>query len=190
LTAGLCCSAKTAKASLWWQLRVIILHCSVMTPTRPEPGPDPVMEEKYGYYLEDLEPGMAATYAKTVTEADVVLFAGVSGDSNPVHMDNEFAKGTMFKGRIAHGMLTASFISTVLGTRLPGPGCIYVSQNLKFRAPVRIGDTVRTRVVVTSVDMERGKVALETTCSVGETVVITGEALLVVPRRPAAQAAE
>jgi 3-hydroxybutyryl-CoA dehydratase len=148
------------------------------------------MEEKYGYYLEDLEPGMAATYAKTVTEADVVLFAGVSGDSNPVHMDNEFAKGTMFKGRIAHGMLTASFISTVLGTRLPGPGCIYVSQNLKFRAPVRIGDTVRTRVVVTSVDMERGKVALETTCSVGETVVITGEALLVVPRRPAAQAAE
>jgi 3-hydroxybutyryl-CoA dehydratase len=148
------------------------------------------MENTYGYYLEDLEPGMSATYAKTVTEADVVLFAGISGDSNPVHIDNEFAQSTMFKGRIAHGMLTASFISTVLGTRLPGPGCVYVSQNLRFRAPVRIGDTVRTRVVVTSVDKERGRVALETTCSVGETVVITGDALLAVARRPVVQAAE
>jgi 3-hydroxybutyryl-CoA dehydratase len=148
------------------------------------------MEEKHGYYLEDLAPGMAASYAKTVTEADVILFAGVSGDSNPVHIDHEFAKDTVFKGRIAHGMLTASFISTVLGTRLPGPGCIYVSQNLKFRAPVRIGDTVRTRVVVTAVDMDRGRVALETTCSVGDTVVISGDALLVVPRRPVIQAAE
>ena len=148
------------------------------------------MEERQGYYLEDLTPGMAATYSKTVTEADVVLFAGVSGDSNPVHMDHEFAKDTVFKGRIAHGMLTASFISTVLGTRLPGPGCIYVSQNLKFRAPVRIGDTVRTRVVVTSVDMERGRVALETTCSVGDTVVISGDASLMVQRRPVPQAAE
>jgi 3-hydroxybutyryl-CoA dehydratase len=148
------------------------------------------MEKTYGYYLEDLEPGMSATYAKTVTDADVVLFAGISGDSNPVHIDNEFAQSTMFKGRIAHGMLTASFISTVLGTRLPGPGCVYVSQNLRFRAPVRIGDTVRTRVVVTSVDKERGRVALETTCSVGETVVITGDALLAVARRPVVQAAE
>ena len=78
----------------------------------------------------------------------------------------------------------------MLGTRLPGPGCIYVSQNLKFRAPVRIGDTVRTRVVVTSVDMERGRVALETTCSVGETVVISGDAILVAPRRPVVRAAE
>src|SRR5580692_7607511 len=148
------------------------------------------MGELQGLYLEDLEIGMTAVYSRTVTEADVVLFAGISGDSNPLHLDSEYAKDTLFKGRIAHGMLTASFISTVLGTKLPGPGCIYVSQNLKFRAPVRIGDTVRTRVVVTSVDMERGKVALETTCSVGETVVITGDALLVVPRRPAAQAAE
>ena len=148
------------------------------------------MEEKYGYYLEDLEPGMAATYAKTVTEADVVLFAGISGDSNPVHMDNEFAKGTMFKGRIAHGMLTASFISTVLGTRLPGPGCIYVSQNLKFRAPVRIGDTVKARVTVTAVDREKGRVSLETICTVGDTVVISGDAQLLVQRRPVPQAAE
>ena len=141
------------------------------------------MEEKYGYYLEDLEPGMAATYAKTVTEADVVLFAGISGDSNPVHMDNEFAKGTMFKGRIAHGMLTASFISTVLGTRLPGPGCIYVSQNLKFRAPVRAGDTVEARVTVTEIIPEKNRVALRTVCTVGDKVVVEGDALVMVPGR-------
>jgi 3-hydroxybutyryl-CoA dehydratase len=149
-----------------------------------------VIEEQYGYYIEDLAVGMTATYAKTVTDADVVLFAGISGDSNPVHMDHEYAKDTMFKGRIAHGMLTASFISTVLGTRLPGPGCVYISQNLKFRAPVRIGETVRTRVTVTAVDREKGRVALETICSVGETVVISGDALLLVPRRPVTEAAE
>jgi len=149
-----------------------------------------VVEERLGYYLEDLEVGMAATFAKTVTDADVILFAGISGDSNPVHMDHEFAKDTMFKGRIAHGMLTASFISTVLGTRLPGPGCVYISQNLKFRAPVRIGDTVRTRVTVTSVDRERGRVALETICKVGDTEVISGEAVLLVQRRPVTEAAE
>ena len=142
---GLCCFAKPLRASLSRELRVIILRCSVSLPISPATlDLCLVMEEKYGYYLEDLELGMTAIYAKTVTEADVVLFAGISGDINPVHLDNEFAKGTMFKGRIAHGMLTASFISTVLGTNLPGPGCIYVSQNLKFRAPVRIGDTVRS----------------------------------------------
>jgi 3-hydroxybutyryl-CoA dehydratase len=148
------------------------------------------MEKRQGHYLEDLEVGMTATYSKTVTDADIVLFAGISGDSNPVHIDHEFAKDTMFKGRIAHGMLTASFISTVLGTRLPGPGCIYVSQNLKFRAPVRIGDTVRTRVTVTSVDPLNRRVAFETTCSVGDTVVISGEAVLLVQKRPIQQAAE
>jgi 3-hydroxybutyryl-CoA dehydratase len=148
------------------------------------------MQEQHGYYLEDLEVGMTATYAKTVTDADVVLFAGVSGDSNPVHIDNEFAQRTMFKGRIAHGMLTASFISTALGTKLPGPGCIYISQNLRFRAPVRIGDTVRTRVSVTAIDHEKGRVALDTTCSVGDEVVIAGDALLLVQRRPVPRAAE
>jgi 3-hydroxybutyryl-CoA dehydratase len=148
------------------------------------------MEKRQGYYLEDLEVGMTATYSKTVTDADIVLFAGISGDSNPVHIDHEFAKDTMFKGRIAHGMLTASFISTVLGTRLPGPGCIYVSQNLKFRAPVRIGDTVRTRVTVTAIDPQNRRVAFETTCSVGDTVVISGEAVLLVQKRPVQQAAE
>ena len=142
------------------------------------------------YYIDELKPGMSESLTKTVTERDVELFGEVSGDRNPVHFDEEFAKTTMFKGRIAHGMLTASFISTVLGTKLPGPGCIYVSQNLKFRAPVRIGDTVRTRVTVTSVDRDKGRVALETTCSVGDTVVISGDAQLLVQRRPVPQAAE
>ena len=148
------------------------------------------MQELHGYYFEDLSPGMTAVYAKTVTDADVVLFAGISGDVNPVHLNQEFADRTMFRGRIAHGMLTASFISTVIGTKLPGPGCIYVSQNLKFKAPVRIGDTVNARVTVTSVDEVRGRIAVETTCTVGSTVVIAGEAVLMVPRRPAPQAAE
>jgi 3-hydroxybutyryl-CoA dehydratase len=148
------------------------------------------MLELQGLYLEDLEIGMTAVYSRTVTEADVVLFAGISGDSNPVHLDNEYAKDTLFKGRIAHGMLTASFISTVLGTKLPGPGCIYVSQNLKFRAPVRIGDTVRSRVTVTDIDKDKGRVTLETNCTVGDVVVISGEAILMVQRRPVPQAAE
>ena len=148
------------------------------------------MQELHGYYLEDLSPGMTALYAKTVTDADVVLFAGISGDVNPVHLNQEFADRTVFRGRIAHGMLTASFISTVIGTKLPGPGCIYVSQNLKFKAPVRVGDTVNARVTINSVDEARGRIAVETTCTVGNVVVIAGEAVLLVPRRAAPQAAE
>lgn len=147
------------------------------------------MEDAHGYYLEDLSVGMTAGYSRTVTDADVVLFAGITGDSNPVHLDQEFAKTTMFEGRIAHGMLTAGFISTVLGTKLPGPGCIYVSQNLKFKAPVRIGDTVHARATITAIDQERGRVTVETVCRVGETVVIKGEAELLVPRRPVQKAA-
>src|SRR5215813_14647427 len=102
--------------------------------------------ETRGRYVDEIDAGMTAVFTKTVTEADIVLFAGISGDTNPVHLDEDFAKSTMFKGRIAHGMLSASFISTVFGTKLPGPGAIYVSQNLKFKAPVRIGDTVTARV--------------------------------------------
>ncbi|HTO84019.1 MAG TPA: MaoC family dehydratase, partial [Methylomirabilota bacterium] len=118
------------------------------------------MNDLHGLYLEDVTLGMTAVYSRTVTEADIVLFSGVSGDVNPVHMDQEFAKQTMFKGRIAHGMLTASFISTVLGTKLPGPGCVYISQNLKFKAPVRIGDTVKARVTVTGIDKVRGRITV------------------------------
>jgi 3-hydroxybutyryl-CoA dehydratase len=141
------------------------------------------MEEKHGYYLEDLSAGMTNIYAKTVTEADIVMFAGISGDTNPVHLDAHFADQTPFKGRIAHGMLSASFISTVLGTRLPGPGCIYLSQTLKFRAPVKAGDTVTARVTVKDVDQKSKRIILETICTVDETVVIVGEAVLMVSRR-------
>ena len=143
-----------------------------------------------GLYLEDLDVGMSATYAKTVSEADIVLFAGISGDSNPVHVDDDYARDTMFKGRIAHGMLTASFISAVLGTRLPGPGCIYLSQNLRFKAPVRIGDTVRAVVEVTGIDRDRARITVSTRCTVGDRTVIDGEAVLMVPRRSERQAAE
>ena len=96
-----------------------------------------------GYYIEELEEGMTAAFGKTITDADILMFAGVSGDTNPVHLNEEFAQGTSFAGRIAHGMLTASLISTVLGTKLPGPGCIYLSLSLMFLAPVRDGETVR-----------------------------------------------
>jgi 3-hydroxybutyryl-CoA dehydratase len=143
-----------------------------------------------GLFLEDLDVGMSATYAKTVSEADIVLFAGISGDSNPVHVDDDYARDTMFKGRIAHGMLTASFISAVLGTRLPGPGCIYLSQNLRFKAPVRIGDTVRAVVEVTEIDRDRARITVSTRCTVGDKTVIDGEAVLMVPRRTERQAAE
>ena len=139
-----------------------------------------------GYYLDELAVGMTASYGKTITDADILLFAGVSGDTNPVHLDEEFAATTPFKGRIAHGMLTASLISTVLGTRLPGFGSIYVGQSLKFLAPVRRGDTVRAAVTVTAVDLERRRVTLETLCKVGDRVVVTGEAVMMVMRRPEA----
>jgi len=142
------------------------------------------MQELHGYYLEDLSVGMTSIFAKTVTEADIVMFAGVSGDTNPVHINQLFAEGTMFKGRIAHGMLAASFISTVVGTRLPGPGCIYINQSLRFRAPVKAGDTVVARATVKEILPERRWVVLTTVCSVGETVVIDGEATMMVANRP------
>lgn len=141
------------------------------------------MDEKHGYYLEDLTVGMTAVYAKTVTEADIVMFAGISGDTNPVHLDAIFADQTAFRGRIAHGMLSASFISTVLGTRLPGPGCIYLGQTLKFKAPVKAGETVTARVTITEINQDKKRITASTVCSVGETVVIDGEAVLMVSRR-------
>lgn len=141
---------------------------------------------EHGYFIEDIEPGMSAVFGKTITDADILLFAGVSGDTNPVHLNEEFAGATPFKGRIAHGLLSASLISTVIGTKLPGPGCIYVGQTLKFLAPVRAGDTVRAIVTVTAVDRERRRVILDTVCKVQDKDVIVGEATIMVPRRPAA----
>ncbi len=144
------------------------------------------MDEMRGKYADEMEIGQSAQYSKEVTEADIVLFAGLSGDNNPVHLDEEYAKATLFKGRIAHGFLAGSFISTVLGTRLPGPGCIYLSQTLNFKAPVRIGDTVLARATVTAMDQAKGRATLATIAEVGSTVVIEGEAKVLVPRRPIA----
>jgi 3-hydroxybutyryl-CoA dehydratase len=136
-----------------------------------------------GLHFEDLKLGQTASFAKTITEADILLFAGVSGDTNPVHIDAEAAARTPFKERIAHGMLSASLISTVLGTRLPGPGTIYLAQNLKFRAPVRIGATVTATAEVTALDAEKKRATLKTTCTVEGKPVIEGEAVVMVPSR-------
>lgn len=139
--------------------------------------------EEAGYSLEDLSVGMSARYARTVSEADLVLFAGISGDSNPVHMDASYAAKTKFGGRIVHGMLSASFLSTAISSKLPGPGTIYLRQNLTFKAPVRIGDTVEAVVTVVDILREKARVALKTVCHVGDTVVIDGDALVMVPAR-------
>jgi 3-hydroxybutyryl-CoA dehydratase len=136
-----------------------------------------------GYALDELSVGMTDAYVHVVTEADVVSFADISGDHNPVHLDEAFALTTRFKGRIVHGMLSASFLSTAIASRLPGPGTIYLTQNLSFRAPVRIGDQVEARVTVTDIIREKARVVLKTVCSVGEIVVIDGDALVMVPPR-------
>lgn len=138
------------------------------------------------YYIDQLQPGMSASIAKTVTEADIILFAGISTDVNPAHLDEEYSKGTIFGGRIAHGMLSAGFISAVLANKLPGAGTIYLSQTLKFKAPVRPGDTVTAKVTVKEVFLEKNRVTLETVCTVGGKVVIEGECMMMPPVRPAA----
>ncbi|WP_300453384.1 MaoC family dehydratase [Accumulibacter sp.] len=147
------------------------------------------MNPQNGYDIEDLSVGMSAEIAKTITDADIVLFAGVSTDVNAVHMDEDFAKTTMFGGRIAHGMLSASLISAVLGNRLPGPGTIYLSQSLRFRAPVRPGDTVHARVTVKEVVADKCRVMVDTVCTVGDKVVIDGEATLMTTSKRKREAA-
>jgi len=136
-----------------------------------------------GYCFEELSCGLSATFAKTITEADVGAFAGITGDFNPVHVNAEYARGTNFHSRIAHGLLTAGLLSAVLGTRLPGPGAIYLGQELRFHAPVFIGDTVTAEVSVRELDERRAFATLTTTARVGERSVISGEALVRVPRR-------
>jgi 3-hydroxybutyryl-CoA dehydratase len=133
--------------------------------------------------FEDLKVGMSASTGKTITEADIEKFAEVSTDTNPVHMSEEAAAATPFHHRIAHGMLSAGLISAVLGNRLPGPGTIYLGQSLRFRAPVRIGDTVTAIAEVTALDSARKRATLKTTCKVGEKVAIEGEALVMPPSR-------
>lgn len=130
-----------------------------------------------------MEIGKTASYTRTVTEADVVMYGGISGDLNPAHFNEEFAKETFFKGRIAHGMLTASYISAVLGMQLPGPGSIYLTQRLKFTKPVRFGDTITATVEVIGVDVVKGRMTLKTYCTNQEDeVVLDGEAVVIPPK--------
>ena len=147
------------------------------------------MNPQNGFDIEDIVVGMSAEIAKTITDADIVLFAGVSTDVNAVHMDEEFGRTTMFGGRIAHGMLTASLLSSVLGNRLPGPGVIYMSQSLRFRAPVRPGDTVHAKATVKEVIAGKCRVVLDTVCTVGDKVVIDGEAMVMATSRAKREAA-
>jgi 3-hydroxybutyryl-CoA dehydratase len=135
--------------------------------------------------LEDLRIGQTAERRHVVGEGDIDAFAAVSGDTNPVHLDATYAAQTRFGGRIAHGMLAASWLSAMLGTELPGPGAVYVSQTLRFRRPVRIGDDVVARVTVAAIDPERGRVTLETVCLVDGKNVVEGEAVVMVERRSA-----
>jgi 3-hydroxybutyryl-CoA dehydratase len=136
-----------------------------------------------GKTIKDLKINDHAEFSKTVSETDIYLYAGVSGDFNPAHTNEEYAKNTFFKTRIAHGMLSAGFISTVIAMKLPGPGTIYLDQTLKFLAPVRIGDTITARVKVAEILAEKNKVRLETTCTNQNGIkVIEGEAMVSPPK--------
>ncbi|MGR1583076.1 MaoC family dehydratase [Thalassobius sp. S69A] len=134
-------------------------------------------------YLDEIEMGMMRSVTKEITDKDIEMFAEVSTDHNPVHLDDDYAKGTMFKGRIAHGMLTAGLISAVIGEQLPGHGTIYMGQNLKFMAPVRPGDVVTAEVAVTAIVPEKRRVTLSTRCLVDGKEVLTGEATVLAPAR-------
>lgn len=133
------------------------------------------------YSFEELSLGQSASITKIVTEDDVHTFAAVTGDNNPVHLDAEFAATTSFEKPIAHGMLTAGFISAAIGTKLPGPGCIYLEQSLKFRAPVYIGAEVTTTVTVKELNERRRRATIETVCTVEGKKVVTGEAVIMLP---------
>jgi 3-hydroxybutyryl-CoA dehydratase len=138
-----------------------------------------------GKTIEEINVGDTAKFSKTISESDVYLFAGVTGDLNPAHVSEEYAKDTFFKTRIAHGMLSASFISTVIGTMLPGPGSVYMRQEANFLAPVKFGDTITAVVEVAEIIADKKRVRLKTYCINQEkTVVVDGEALVSPPRAP------
>jgi 3-hydroxybutyryl-CoA dehydratase len=141
------------------------------------------LDRLHGFYFEDLVVGQSDEYSRTISESDILIFAGVSGDTNPVHLNHEFASETMFEGCIAHGLLTASYISTVIGTKMPGPGCIYVGQTLKFKGPVKAGDTVVARATILEKIDDKKFVKIQTQCLVGDKVVLDGEATIMVPSR-------
>ncbi len=135
-----------------------------------------------GLTIDQIEVGMQAFYSHTVTDADVKAYAGLSGDNNPVHMSEEYAEKSRFKARIAHGLFSAGFFSALFGTRLPGPGCVYLSQNLRFKKPVYLGDTVVAEICVTSINAAKKIVSFDTSCSVRGKIVIEGEAEIYIPR--------
>jgi 3-hydroxybutyryl-CoA dehydratase len=139
-----------------------------------------------GKFLEDLSVGQSAELVRTVVETDIVAFAEVTGDTNPVHLDADYAATTSFGQRIAHGMLSAGYISAVLGTQLPGPGAVYLSQSLKFKRPVKIGDAVTAIATVTEINAAKAQVTLSTVCKVNGKAVVDGEALVMVPRKAVA----
>ena len=141
------------------------------------------MSKTQGYFLEDLEIGMTAEDSMVITAERIDTFADLSGDHNPIHLDEEFAATTMFGGRIAHGALTASLISAVLGNILPGPGSIFVELNMRFRRPAFIGDTVVARAEVAEIDQKTGRVKLKVSCLVNDKTIIRGDASVVAPKR-------
>ena len=134
----------------------------------------------HGFFIQDLKVGQEAILSKTITEADITNFSGVTGDNNPVHISDDFASKTIFKKRVAHGFFTASLISTLIATKLPGPGSIYISQTLKFLAPAYIGDNILTRVIIQKIDKEKRRVNLLTECFISDKKILTGEAEILV----------
>jgi len=137
---------------------------------------------KESYSIDEIKVGMYVSYSQTITDADIKQFAAISGDRNPVHMDDEYAGKSRFKKRIAHGLLSASFFSALFGTRLPGKGCVYVGQNLNFKKPVYLGDTVTATVTVIEIDTKKQRVFFETICTVKNKKVIDGTAELYIPK--------
>lgn len=131
--------------------------------------------------IDALTIGMSASYQQTITDADIKSFAGLTGDNNPVHMSEEYANDSRYKKRIAHGLLSAGFFSALFGTKLPGYGCVYVSQSLNFRRPVYIGDTVVASVEIIRIDKEKSRVFFKTLCKVKGKIVINGEAEIFIP---------
>lgn len=135
--------------------------------------------------LDQITVGMQTSYSHTVTDADVKAYAGLSGDNNPVHMSDEHAQNSRFKARIAHGLFSAGFFSALFGTRLPGPGCVYISQNLVFKAPVYLNETVVATICVKEVNTRKRVITFRTYCTVKNQLVIDGEAEIFVPKKPA-----
>ena len=131
--------------------------------------------------IEEINVGMEVSYSQTITDADIKSFSGISGDKNPIHMNEEYAKKSRFKRRIAHGLISVSYFSALFGTKLPGEGAIYVSQSLQFKRAVYLGDTVVATVIVEKIDLKKRRVFFRTVCKVGNKLVIDGEAELYVP---------